>query len=288
MSDERQIYGHLEVLGEFRIPRPGRETRTVWMYQARCLLCGSVRDYQANNLRTGHTVTCGCAKKLREILPGERFGSLVVVSRESTSEYTCICDCGKTVTGLSPTKLIGEHTKSCGCRKTGKAVARELAGARFGQLIVESRTDQKAGVAYLYKCLCDCGNYVYSTSSKLKAGKIKSCGCIPAGNTEKILESRKKMRVDNTCLDQIPIGGKPNKHGTSGIRGVSWASDKNKWLAHLRVQGKYLRLGYFDNIEDAARARREGEETYFRPILEKHGMIPERDDNDLRGNRKKP
>ena len=43
---------------------------------------------------------------------------------------------------------------------------------------------------------------------------------------------------------------------TSGIVGVSWKSDRKKWHAQIRVNGKTKHLGFFENIADAAIARK--------------------------------
>ena len=49
---------------------------------------------------------------------------------------------------------------------------------------------------------------------------------------------------------------------TSGVRGVSWDKDKNKWRAKIQVNGKTLFLGYFIALEDATAARLAAELKY--------------------------
>lgn len=44
---------------------------------------------------------------------------------------------------------------------------------------------------------------------------------------------------------------KLKKHGTSGVKGVSWCNQKNKWRAHITVEGRQMSLGAFDEISDA-------------------------------------
>ncbi len=46
------------------------------------------------------------------------------------------------------------------------------------------------------------------------------------------------------------------KNNTSGFIGVSWSKTCNKWLASIRVQGKRIGLGFFDNKDDAIAARK--------------------------------
>lgn len=40
----------------------------------------------------------------------------------------------------------------------------------------------------------------------------------------------------------------------SGFRGVSWRGERSKWAARIRVNSKLITVGYFPDIEDAARA----------------------------------
>lgn len=49
---------------------------------------------------------------------------------------------------------------------------------------------------------------------------------------------------------------KLDKRNTSGIRGVSWDKSKQKWVARFKQDGKYLCLGYFSSIEEAAEMRK--------------------------------
>lgn len=39
----------------------------------------------------------------------------------------------------------------------------------------------------------------------------------------------------------------PNKNSTSGIRGVHWNKEKRKWQAQIKVDGKHMFLGYFQD-----------------------------------------
>ena len=48
-------------------------------------------------------------------------------------------------------------------------------------------------------------------------------------------------------------------NNTSGICGVSWHKGNQKWVAQIEQRGKRVSLGYFDNIEDAAAARKSAE-----------------------------
>jgi hypothetical protein len=45
---------------------------------------------------------------------------------------------------------------------------------------------------------------------------------------------------------------KLNKNSTSGYKGVRWHKKGKKWEAHITVQRRFISLGLYDNIIDAA------------------------------------
>jgi len=48
-------------------------------------------------------------------------------------------------------------------------------------------------------------------------------------------------------------------NNTSGVTGVGWY----KWVAQIMVNRKHINLGYFNNIDDAIKIRKEEEIKYF-------------------------
>jgi hypothetical protein len=44
------------------------------------------------------------------------------------------------------------------------------------------------------------------------------------------------------------------QHNTSGFKGVSWHKSRGKWRAYAKKDRRQIYLGYFINLEDAARA----------------------------------
>lgn len=48
---------------------------------------------------------------------------------------------------------------------------------------------------------------------------------------------------------------RPKRGSRSGVRGVAWCSQTQKWRAHLTINGKMKHLGRFPDIESAAAAR---------------------------------
>ena len=54
------------------------------------------------------------------------------------------------------------------------------------------------------------------------------------------------------------------KNNTSGVRGVDYFKPADKWRARITKEGITYDLGYFDNIENAIKVRREAEDKYFK------------------------
>lgn len=55
-----------------------------------------------------------------------------------------------------------------------------------------------------------------------------------------------------------------HSNNTSGVTGVSWNKNIEKWCATIRINGKQKHLGSFKNFEDAVKIRKEAEEKYYR------------------------
>ncbi len=79
------------------------------------------------------------------------------------------------------------------------------------------------------------------------------------GNT--LDNTRENLRVC-TQLDNMK-NLKLNIRNTSGVTGVNWRKDIQKWRAFIQVEGKFISLGTYTNKEDAIKARKEAEVKYF-------------------------
>lgn len=49
------------------------------------------------------------------------------------------------------------------------------------------------------------------------------------------------------------------KNNTSGVKGVYWLKDRGQWASSIKVGGRTIRFGIFNNLFDAACARKSGE-----------------------------
>ena len=182
--------------------------RTAWL--CKCA-CGSEKVVTGISLTSGRTKSCGClrseitSKRRFKDLTGKRFGRLVVVkfsymNTKGSAMWECICDCGELYLANSYLLLKGK-VKSCGCLKSSSTLydvveerigymgkALDLIGQRFGRLTVIEKIGTKNSKV-MWKCKCDCGNYTESSTSSLRKGDSRSCGCLRYANVAKATTS---------------------------------------------------------------------------------------------------
>ena len=268
-------YGNLEVIREWRMPypRPGKPNRTIPVCEAKCLLCGSVKQYRLGNLRNGHTTSCGCQNRLPD-LTGKRFGFLTVLRRDEQKSngvrYICRCDCGREVSAIAP-KLVSGAIVSCGCKRSGRMLEQELIGKRFGRLTVVERTDIKScndgkSGNLMYRCICDCGKERLATSTDLKRGRVVSCGCIRPNITKEMHRCLHLGDVEHSNLYKLTR--RVSKNNKSGRKGVFWNSRKKGWGVSIGVNGEKRIIGNYSLLSDAIAVREEAEEKYHKPLIE--------------------
>lgn len=54
----------------------------------------------------------------------------------------------------------------------------DLTGQRFGRLVVLERAGSGSNKRAMWRCQCDCGNTIITSSSHLRGGDTQSCGCL--------------------------------------------------------------------------------------------------------------
>jgi len=98
----------------------------------------------------------------------------------------------------------------------------------------------------------------------------------PKGQIDHINGARDDNRVENLRdVDQNvnQRNAKQRKDNKSGITGVSWAANCNKWMAYITVDGKRTTLGFFTDKYRAASVRH--------LAMELHGGFTERHGTDV-------
>jgi len=235
-------------------------------------------------------------------LTGQRFGRLVVVKEGEPNKWGqrrwfCKCDCGNEKT-IEQSNLRRGLSKSCGClarERTSKANKKNITNKRFGILTAIKDSGEKQGRTSKWICICDCGNETTVAINHLNSGHTTSCGCLgikqkmingkktgvsfskkygkingPINIKKAIEENKKSYEKEGTNLTQITPERKINSNNTSGYKGIYWNKQSKKWTSSLTIKRKTINLGYFSNKQDAINARKEAEDKYFKPILDKY------------------
>lgn len=202
----------------------------------------------------------------------------------------------------------------------------DLAGQRFGRLLVLEKAKKNKTEKIKWKCRCDCGNERVVLAASLRGGKTKSCGCLLKEGSHKthgkshtpeykiwagMIQRCTNPKTDNykhyggrgiTVCERWrnsfeafyeDMGHRPSKlhsverinndgnyepdnckwatkrkqsqnqqkrkDNKSKVKGVSYKKENNKWCAQIQHDYKRIHLGYFNSIEDAIAARRQGE-----------------------------
>lgn len=77
------------------------------------------------------------------------------------------------------------------------------------------------------------------------------------------LDNRKQNLRICTNAQNLQHRSKLTKINTSGYHGISFDKDKNRWQVEIQYNKKRKFIGYYKNIEDAIKARRQAEDKYY-------------------------
>ena len=208
-------------------------------------------------------------------LEGKTFNHLLVLKELGNKKILCKCLlCGNEKI-IDKYKVKTGHTKSCGCllRKN----KHELKGAKIGLLEVIEKAQTKKGSTNEWICKCRCGKYTIVSSSSLIHNRTLSCGCLVSIKSKERFNNKEKglrrFIKNNTSIKLIEkYMNTTMSNNTTGYIGVYFCKNKKskQYMASLKFQGKNIFLGYFNTIEQAYKARKEGENKYFKPILDEN------------------
>ena len=115
-------------------------------------------------------------------LTGMTFGRLLVLReadrhpKDNSRQWLTMCSCKK-ITIVQQRSLRDGSRKSCGCLWDERNKV-DLIGQTFGFLTVVEKSPRNDGDNITWVCKCHCGVIVTVSTSLLKTGHSRSCGCL--------------------------------------------------------------------------------------------------------------
>jgi hypothetical protein len=212
-------------------------------------------------------------------LSGQRFGKLVAQRYVKTinghSYWECLCDCGNIV-DVQTMRLRSGHTKSCGCLKHERLPNEYDLSGRYAKMIFEDGTETIFNKKYYnfvkqYHWWLQ-GNHVYGhvdgKSKALAVAIFEEAEFIRIGrdfvvdhiNRDPLDNRRSNLRICDYC--ENAANHSIQKNNTSGVTGVYYDKIHDRWMAKIGYRGKLIHLGFFDDKNDAIKARKRAEKEY--------------------------
>lgn len=255
-----------------------RQGRSI-LWRCRCD-CGGEALYARCQLVSGAAADCGCRKKPRttalDDLTGRQFGKLTVLRRAENDKrgktrWLCQCACGNTCVALAQNLKRGSVC-SCGCGKRDASyLFRDLTGQRFGRLTAlypVKKEGPRAVAGALWRCRCDCGQETNVPASCLLGERTRSCGCL---NREQMSRMHEHMHYGNdTCVERLVRAQKDGIHNSAGFRGLFQTKD-GRYRVSITFQKKRYNLGYYQDFDEAVRARLAAEQTLHQGYIDAYG-----------------
>lgn len=205
-------------------------------------------------------------------LTGQRKGRLLVVclseKRANRNElmWECLCDCGER-TVVSKKSLSGGHTTDCGCVRKRVERHGKYNSPEYG--IWKSMRDRcKNPKSQHYESYGGRGIKVYEEWDNSFLAFLNDMGERPGDNYS-------LDRIDNdgsytptncrwTSQTTQVRNRRIQKNNTSGVSGVRWVKERQKWVVRIKVNGKNKHIGIFLTLEEATTARERAEEKYWK------------------------
>lgn len=227
-------------------------------------------------------------KKLEEHI-GEKYGFLTItgVDRErmNNSKYKnsyvfADCECGVCNKSYNFNKLKRGEIKSCGhlvyqhgrqyksniiITKEDYGIIVTSDGSNFyfdleDEHLLKNKYWYKDDYGYLTHCFVKDGKNNYIRFHRLVMN-AKQWEYVDHISREKNDNRKNNLRICTHRENDINKG--ITKRNTSGVIGVNWNKEKNKWRASITEHKKTIFLGYFTEFHDAVRARLTKEKELF-------------------------
>ncbi|WP_414465280.1 AP2 domain-containing protein [Klebsiella michiganensis] len=197
-------------------------------------------------------------------------GKIEKISGQWKSLYECQCGVRKL---LFDGNVNSGKTKSCGCLR--KKMAREVlskhgmtktytygvwAGMKGRCLVKTHGSYQRYGGSGV--TICDRWHSFENFLSDM--------GEAPDGTTLDRIDGGKGYSPENcrwATYQVQAINRTVSSCSSTGVKGVSFKAERNRFVARITIGGKTKFLGYFKLLSEAIMAREEAEKKYFAPLI---------------------
>ena len=225
---------------------------------------------------------------------GDLYGRWKIIGLPYKSNkrwYTkCKCTCGSEIEkDVRIDQLVNGHSRSCGCllkehgyricKKRKKQNKYDLSGdygIGYTNNIDYSDPEHKRNYFYfdlkdynLIKDFCWCFDKDGYLFTMCDYHNIKMHRLIMNCPDDMEVDHIKHNNYDNRknelriCTHTENAQNRKSVNNTSGIQGVKYNKNTNKWIAFLTIKREYVLLQSFDSFEEAVKARKEAENKYF-------------------------
>lgn len=200
-----------------------------------------------------------------EIYNGITIISIAETKTGSATKYKCICHCG-TEFSTTYARLKNGNTKSCGCKTHKKFIYDRYTYSSYNAMVQRCTNKNhdsyhkygEIGITICERWLLQDGvgfnNFLEDMGSRPENHSINR---INSSN----IYSKETCEWASTMIqsfDQII-----RKDNPSGVVGVKYRKDRNKWTSFIYVNNEYIGLYYGDSYDDAVNARIEAELKYY-------------------------
>lgn len=220
-------------------------------------------------------------------LTGKKFGMLTVVKRaddiNGDPSWYCNCDCGTKDFVVRGSNLRGNRTRTCGCERINMISKNTRKNNAY------DLTSKDYGIGYTSK-----GEEFYfdlEDYNKIKDycwhmddnGYIRTRFRHDDNNANKLVRMHKLILDYDGIIDHKNCNKSDNRkenlrlvtnsqnctnkgllsNNTSGVTGVYWEKNKQRWFAEICINYKRIRSNYFKEFTDAVNARKKLEDRYY-------------------------
>ena len=221
-----------------------------------------------------------------------RGENLVKKNGSTETRWYCSCDCGNKkeilVIGYN---LKNGNTTSCGCehlknaKRSGKLTGRinDKKNKKYNSYNLSG----EYGIGYTskneefyfdledydkikeYCWYIDKNGYVISCTAEEAILMHRLIMGLKKGDQQEVdhiyhkTNDNRKTQLRIVCSSENNMNKGLQSNNTSGYKGISYNKQYGKWEAEIGAYNHKIKLGYFENKDEAIKARKQAEEKYF-------------------------